>query len=712
MSPASKEDEEKIQMQLGCMNKIFQLFEPRYKRLPQGQSVSGNKFNNASDKLKDQALNNNIQEKHKESVESSRNVFSSSCSSLDYSLQVQTKPSTFCKSIVSDPSSPNSIKKDDLWVSSVDIRDVVKDSTIRMPRAVSVKTVAKDKQKGPKMTHVDSPRHLQHHPKHATYERRDQNLVKLKETCNDVKQPSRFSYDDLESLYKLKSIAIVTDCPRLSLDSKQSSIKHNAIVINPSQIRELVCNKRPSSSLVARLMGLDLNCEALKIQPCLDDEKIPFSRLSRESVSPTVSNSLIRIPLEPAPWKQEVKQSAKKKVKEQACKSAYDQIDKRVTEIEFKTSVKDLIDLKHTLKLSNPTSNSMVNTSIPKDRKVNPGRIHRRNLTSTETKTTARTKKQVSPSHKTDCLAGPSVRHQRTKIVKQSNGHQIALHNEQEVRSKVWTRENKNKFAESLMGYKPMAEQPSPISILDTFYTKDTSSPIKKKTYAFKDDDDPCFDEQESIRVRTDDLISSTKLYELTSRSHDIKFENSKQIVHQIEVSNSTSDVATINLHEGMNEDHISLNQILSASGFLKNFDCSSPIVHLHSTSSLIDPELFYILEQNKEWNSRINKSKRKMTFDTVNNTLIQLLARLACRWRSTSRRTIDGGKLLEELWFEINNLHIKKTSDLHELINIITEDVHADYYHEVPNLVFNIEQLVFNDLITEIVNVATSFPQ
>ncbi|KAL8229195.1 hypothetical protein R6Q57_014095 [Mikania cordata] len=247
MSPALKEDEEKIQKQFGCMNNIFQLFEPRYKRLPQGQSVTGNKFNTASDKLKDQALINIIQEKHKESVESSRNVFSSSSSSLDYRIQVQTKPSTFCKSIVSDPSSPNSIKKDDLWVSSVNFRDVFKDSMTRMPLAVSVKTVAKDKQKDPKMTH---------------------------ESCNDVKQPSRFSYDDLESLYKLKSIAIVKECPRLSLDSKQSSIEHNAIV-KDCQILELGCNKRPSSSLlVARLMGLDLNCEALKIQPCLDDEQI------------------------------------------------------------------------------------------------------------------------------------------------------------------------------------------------------------------------------------------------------------------------------------------------------------------------------------------------------------------------------------------------------------------------------------------------------
>lgn len=43
------------------------------------------------------------------------------------------------------------------------------------------------------------------------------------------------------------------------------------------------------------------------------------------------------------------------------------------------------------------------------------------------------------------------------------------------------------------MGYKPMAElamlaieQPSPVSVLDAFYTEDTPSPIKKKSNAFK----------------------------------------------------------------------------------------------------------------------------------------------------------------------------------------------------------------------------------
>ncbi|GKB92449.1 hypothetical protein Tco_0964721, partial [Tanacetum coccineum] len=83
--------------------------------------------------------------------------------------------------------------------------------------------------------------------------------------------------------------------------------------------------------------------ETIKIKLCLDDEKVSVSRISRKAeeskhapndlVSPRrgTGNPLTRIPLEPAPWKQEVSN-----------KSVYGQIEKRLTEVEFKTSGKDL----------------------------------------------------------------------------------------------------------------------------------------------------------------------------------------------------------------------------------------------------------------------------------------------------------------------------------------------------------------------------------
>ncbi|KAI3699685.1 hypothetical protein L2E82_44119 [Cichorium intybus] len=331
-----REDQQELTKQLGCMNGIFQLFDRRYllgqrnnqKKLPQGGKKE---FNNASNTPKEKIPI----EKQRVSIESSRNSFSSSCSSsLDCSKRLQTEPSSFCPSIISEPLSPTSInKKQDF---SSEIKNVVKESMTRKPRVVSIKTVTKDDQrKGPTMTHVDSPRPLQQ------YERKDQNLVKFREISRTVNNVSRFSCDGRELSHKLKPVSNVKDLPRLSLDSKQSSIK------NYKNTLETDTNKRPSSSsLVARLMGLEAfddginGGEKLRIKPCLDEE----SRLSsNKTASP-------RIPLEPAPWGAQ-KQVGQKKASrvDHGGRSVYGQIEKRLTEVEFKSSGKDLRALKQIL---------------------------------------------------------------------------------------------------------------------------------------------------------------------------------------------------------------------------------------------------------------------------------------------------------------------------------------------------------------------------
>ncbi|KAI7744778.1 hypothetical protein M8C21_005134, partial [Ambrosia artemisiifolia] len=734
------------------------------KKLPQGQSDNGKEFTNASEKPKEKNPNNIVKEKHRVSVESSRNSFSSSCSSLDCSKRVQTESSSFCPSIVSEPSSPTSNKKPDLWVPPADIRDVVKDSMTRKPRVVSVKTVAKDGRKGPAMTHVDSPRPLQQQEqaKPAPYERKDQNLAKLHgistlttRGVKEVQHTSRYSYDGRESPYKLKSISSIKDRPRLSLDSKQSSVRNRTNAVDQSQPDEPGSNKRPPSSVVARLMGLEvLKCEALKSKPCLDDEPNSVSRSSRKSGSPRVSNALTRIPLEPAPWKQEAKQPVNKKAQ-----SVYGQIEKRLAEVEFKTSGKDLRALKQILeaiqrtkmsletavpnksvtKPDNAAAESMEITNLPKVKKVNPGRGQARNLKATETKATGGTKKPVSPSSVARNSGTVSPRLQKAKIKKQSNG-KVAVSNskaarEQSRRDSSKTRnlsdfpsesdvsvalqnEPENKFADRLMGYKPMAEQPSPVSVLDAFYTEDTPSPVKKKSYAFKEDEELCFDERDWSQVGIDNLASSTE----SNQFSNIKFENIKQLVHQIELVDITNDEATINPHDDTNEDHIYINEIILASDLLNNLDSASTIIHLHPTTTLINPELFNILEKTKECTSKSKKIKRKMIFDTINNILAQKLAMSASSEQWTSKRTgeiLNGEKLLEELCLEIYNLQTNKASDLYdEVINIINEDVNKksdDWDHncnEIPALVLDIERLIFKDLISEIVNAEVSVSQ
>ncbi|CAH1424976.1 unnamed protein product [Lactuca virosa] len=723
-----REDKQELTKQLGCMNGIFQLFDRRYllgqKKLPQGGKKE---INNASEKPKEKMAN----EKHRASTESSRNSVSSSSSSLDCSKRLQTEPSSICPSIISEPLPPT-VTKDD-------IKNVVKDSMTRKPRVVSVKTVAKDERKGPIMTHIDSPRPV-------LYERKDQNLDKLKEISRGVKEISRFSCDGRESIYKLKSVANIKEIPRLSLDSKQSSIKNYK---NTHEV--LVTNKRPSSSVVARLMGLEaLNDvinggESLKTKPCLDDTNtsVSHSRLSSNKMAMTSP----RIQLEPAPWGTQ-KQVAHKKASrvDHGCHSVYGQIQKRMNEVEFKSSGKDLRALKQILEAIQRTNmklektedkkivpqDSMVITSLQKVKKVN--RIDNRrcvkNLTPIETKA----KKPVSPSRSSGNVR-PRLQRSKNGIEKQpvrgnrkqSKGQlsnfsshvsslsqqsdtvsfpsesdtSVASQNESEVTSNDSSQGNKNKFGERLIEYKTMAEQPSPVSVLDAFYTEETMSPMKKKSYRFKDDEDLHFDEQEWSQVGIDNLV------ELNQSPSGVKMENINHLVRQIELLNSTSDEVTMNPHE--NGDKKYIKEILLASGFFKNLDCATTIVHLYPTGNLINPELFNILEKTRNTHesksSKFEKMRRNMIFDSVNDVLVQIL-------RKKKGRIPNGEKILMELWSEINNLQSNKRSEQYdEVLNIIAMDVNNksedwdDNCNEVPNLALDIERLIFKDLISEIVN-------
>ncbi|KAI3713129.1 hypothetical protein L1987_71701 [Smallanthus sonchifolius] len=579
----------------------------------------------------------------------------------------------------------------------------------RKPRVVSVKTVAKDGRKGPTMTHVDSPRPLLQHPKPVPYERKDQNLAKLQEISTltsrgvKVKDASRYSYDGRESLYKLKSISNIKEHPRLSLDSKQGSVRYRTNVVDQSQTHEPGSNKRPPSSVVARLMGLEVSkCDSLKIKPCLDDESVSASRLSRKPVSPRVSNALTRIPLEPAPWKQEVKQPVNKKARD-GCQSVYGQIEKRLNEVEFKTSGKDLRALKQILeaiqrknmrlentgpkksvvKPADVTSDSMVTTNVKIIKKVNPGRGR-------ATKATDRAKKPVSPS------GTVSPRLQKSKIKKQSNG--------------------------KLTVSSPKTRDQSRCKIRNISEQGDTASFPSESDASVASQNEPEVTSSDWIQDHKNKFAESTELNQSSSGYINIKFENIKKLVHQIESLDSTNDEATINPHEDINEDHIYIKEIILASCFLKNLNSATTIAHLHPTNSLINPELFNILEKTKECTSKSKKIKRKMIFDTINNILAQKLARSAScgLWTSKPKdRILNGEKLLEELCSDIHNLQTNKASDPYdEIITIITEDVNKrseDWDHnctEIPALVLDVERLIFKDLISEIVNAEISGPQ
>ncbi|CAN1839918.1 Protein LONGIFOLIA 1 [Linum perenne] len=353
--------------------------------------------------------NKSSNEKQRISTESSRASFSSSCSSFS-SLDIRTaQPETSSTDRIIFPETPS---RDPVLAQpstcsyserhTVDLRDVVKDSMYRDGRGLSVKTLTSE---GAKVTKLrEAPWYHNETREHArpSYESKD-----IWSTV--TKDAPRFSYDGRESRDTIKSTPKLKELPRLSLDSRERSMKasisdskRNSYLERDLQkmtnSNERVYNVQQSSSgnpnrpasLVAKLMGLEtLPDSELASQPgslktSLNDRTDSFSRsfkqtdvnvgiripksprsLMKEPVSPRRKNPdlqmkpISKLPIEPAPWKQldgprgaqkSTFKVAKVPVKTQnSFPSVYSEIEKRLKDLEFKQSGKDLRALKQIL---------------------------------------------------------------------------------------------------------------------------------------------------------------------------------------------------------------------------------------------------------------------------------------------------------------------------------------------------------------------------
>ncbi|KDP31362.1 hypothetical protein JCGZ_11738 [Jatropha curcas] len=294
------DDNPDLQKQIGCMTGIFQLFDRHHvltgrrinhRRLLPGDShlnngiserESFNVYHRSTEA--EMNFNKNLNEKQRNSMESSRPSFSSSCSSSlssqDCSRTAQPEASSFDRIIFPDTSSRDAILNQPstsphLGRQSLDLRDVVKDSMYREARGLSVKTPTKEETMGHvhAIKHKDSPRPL-HLSKsvdgsYGNGNKGKQNspvdlkeslrvLAKLREapwyynetrerprSSHDVKDGTsciisrdapRFSYDgremnrlSFESRDTIKSTLKLKELPRLSLDSQEISLRvHNS----------------------------------------------------------------------------------------------------------------------------------------------------------------------------------------------------------------------------------------------------------------------------------------------------------------------------------------------------------------------------------------------------------------------------------------------------------------------------------------------------
>ncbi|XP_071710097.1 protein LONGIFOLIA 1-like [Rutidosis leptorrhynchoides] len=385
-----REDKQGLNKQLGCMNGIFQLFDRRYllglhrhgrnqNRLTQGQDGNGEKEFKHSTETKPKHTKKVLAEKNRASAESSRNSSSSSGSSTTFSSLDCSKRAQTERQLSREPGTLNTrSKKPDCRLQPLELKNVVKDS---MTRGIRVK---KDEQVGPVIKHIDSPRPFVHQKplQCDSKDRKTEKIQKPSMGVKEIKETSRSSCDERKSQYSLKSTFKVNELPRLSLDSKQNSDGN----FTSESKREPGSNKRPSSGVVARLMGLENLTDSvpevanLKIKQAFNDQLVSSPRWSRQSeeckhnhvsVSPRVHlNNTKSGALAPA--------------------SVYCEMEKRLSVLEFKTSGNDLRALKQILeamqtnkmgldskdqKTEQPGSPVINRTSSPKSRTVKPRKV-------------------------------------------------------------------------------------------------------------------------------------------------------------------------------------------------------------------------------------------------------------------------------------------------------------------------------------------------
>jgi len=399
-------------------------------------------------------------EKQQFSTESSvTSVSSSSCSS---SMTSHESSSTRQIQISRNPHSKVSI----------DFFDIVKDSMHREAKGLYVKTLTKQEIKGHGYAlnqHIDSPRPI------LVSKEQLHTLSKSRKVHWDS---PRLSYDALKSTTRSKEV------PRLSLDSKQGSIRgidggnkarnmsngsqrgyERNLSTMVNKIQEPETSKR-SSSVVAKLMGLEAlpdSSQTGRTSICSADKNEIIERTStseeykkhQSSVSPrnrrddnstTNGKPYSRFTLESTtPWRQpdanqnsllqdSSKGSDSDKKASKPSLSVYGEIEKRLAELEFKKSGKDLRALKQILEAMQRFTDSSSDTrsdnaSLSEPSKVQSPRRQQKELPSAFV--------TAEPSNSIQGSKLPIVITKPTKITRKANNPpstELSIHDKSRLR--------------------------------------------------------------------------------------------------------------------------------------------------------------------------------------------------------------------------------------------------------------------------------------
>ncbi|CAN6199724.1 unnamed protein product [Urochloa humidicola] len=250
---------------------------------------------------------------------------------------------------------------------------------------------------------------------------------------------------------------------------------------------------------------------------------------------------------------------------------------------------------------------------------------------------------------------------------------------------------------------------PSPVSVLDTsFYHKRISD-------SFKDGETHSSDE-----CWNPNSLPDTPQSKASSEINQIKPENLEVLIQKLEQLQSMNE-EDANIKEVMasvtaNKDHQYIYEILLASGLLhKELTFATLPGQLQSSSYLINPELFLILEQTKPDTAKkcsqpcIGKLHRRLVFNMVNETIAQKMN--ICRFGShpvkfMQPRKISGWQLFKDLCSEVDRLTKFSEEDENMLVDedIIDGKDWMSFDTEIYGMALEIEKSIFKDLIDEVI--------
>jgi hypothetical protein len=360
-------------------------------------------------------------------------------SSLEFNRTIQIEPPSVSPMKITEnsKSEPEMKQLGSQRHQPLDFLDIVKDSMHIDSQRLSVKTLAKEEKKNRILKHIDSPRPM---------------------TAWDS---PRLSYDGRDIQSTLKSATKQKELPRLSLDSKVRSIKsfnegakNRNLLKGPQrvsggsntlvkQMEEPDTSKRPSS-VVAKLMGLEAFpdwSETCDICNTDKDETFAGSRMSDEYMQQkdsefsrtTKGTTLIQSRRDGSitnvtPYSLQASKSSEASTKaSNRSLSVYGEIEKRMANLEFTKSGKDLRALKQILEAMHRYKESLDTTSdqasnSPYDNRSNSSVSESSNLQSPRTRQkNPTTSVTVERLNSTQGSKSPIVIVKSTKVARKTN---------------------------------------------------------------------------------------------------------------------------------------------------------------------------------------------------------------------------------------------------------------------------------------------------